>query len=136
VLFPRPKHRTRRESGVSLPLSRFHARRCPQAELGKDQPGHWARFLSFLASLWLRAVVGRVGRAALVAHYRPRAHHVSTMILWGVCLVRSAAWTRTRLGSPATLTEKRRGPFRFTGAELRLRAVSGQSGAVGKCRDS
>ncbi len=37
--------------------------------------------LSFLASLWLRAVVvggvGRVGRAALVAHYRLRAHDVS-----------------------------------------------------------
>ncbi len=42
----------------------------------------WARCLSFLASLWLRAVVvggvGRVGRAALVAHYGLRAHHVST----------------------------------------------------------
>ncbi len=42
-----------------------------------------ARCLSFLASLWLRAVDvggdGRVGRAALVAHYGLRAHHVSTL---------------------------------------------------------
>jgi hypothetical protein len=39
-----------------------------------------ARCLSFLASLWFSAVVvggaGRLGRAALVAHYRLRAHHV------------------------------------------------------------
>jgi hypothetical protein len=35
----------------------------------------WACCLSFLASLWLRAVVvGGVGRAALVAHDRLRAH--------------------------------------------------------------
>jgi hypothetical protein len=43
----------------------------------------WARCLSCLASLWLTAVVaggvGRVGRAALVAHSRLRAHHVSTV---------------------------------------------------------
>ncbi len=43
----------------------------------------WARCLSFLASLCLRAVVvggvGRVGRAALAAHYRLRAHAVSTV---------------------------------------------------------
>jgi hypothetical protein len=42
-----------------------------------------ARCLSFLASLWLRAVVvrgiGRVWGAALVAHYRLRAHDVSTV---------------------------------------------------------
>jgi hypothetical protein len=43
----------------------------------------WARCLSFfLASVWSRAVVvggvGRVGRSVLVAHYRLRAHHVST----------------------------------------------------------
>jgi hypothetical protein len=40
----------------------------------------WARCVGLLASLLLRAVVvrciGRVGRAALVAHYRLRAHHV------------------------------------------------------------
>jgi hypothetical protein len=43
----------------------------------------WARCLRFVASLWLRAVVvggvGRVGRAALMSHYRLRAHHVSTL---------------------------------------------------------
>jgi hypothetical protein len=43
----------------------------------------WARCLRFLASLWLRAVVvggvGRVGRAALMAHCRLRAHHVWTV---------------------------------------------------------
>jgi hypothetical protein len=37
VLLPRPQHRTRREPDVSRPLSRFHARRCPQAELSQDQ---------------------------------------------------------------------------------------------------
>jgi hypothetical protein len=50
-----------------------------------------------LASLWSRAVVvggvGRVGRAALVAHYRLRAHHVSTVSMeyLGACLARSQA---------------------------------------------
>ncbi len=56
----------------------------------------WARCLSFLASLWLRAVVvggvGRVGRAALEAHYRLRADHVSTVqMAMGLCLVLSQA---------------------------------------------
>ncbi len=37
ILFPRPQNRTRRETDVSHPLSRFHARPCPQAELSKDQ---------------------------------------------------------------------------------------------------
>jgi hypothetical protein len=53
------------------------------------------RCLSFLASLWLRAVVvgggGRVGCPALVAHYGLRAHHVSTELYgWsalGGCLL-------------------------------------------------
>jgi hypothetical protein len=55
----------------------------------------WARCLGFLASLWLRAVVvggvGRVGRAALVAHCRLRAHQVRVDcmhgLLWGTATV-------------------------------------------------
>ena len=43
----------------------------------------WARCLSFLASLWLKAVVvggvGRVGRAAFAAYDRLRAHDVTTV---------------------------------------------------------
>jgi hypothetical protein len=61
----------------------------------------WARCLSFLASLWLRAVVvggvGRVGRAALVAHYRLRAHHVSTVSIWGLSCLKPRGRGRGRI---------------------------------------